>query len=170
MNEQALMDVLDRLHNRFYGKYRGTVTEVDAATLRIKAKLQGALSGRTTGWCAPCVPYAGDGVGIAFLPEVDAGVWIEFEGGDTSLPIWTGCFWFDGQAPSDAAPSVKVIATKAGKVVFDNDAGTITVSDGNNNTVTLGSDGITLQRGGSSVAVSDSEVNVNDGAFEVLGG
>ncbi len=170
MNEQELMDVLDRLRNRFYGKYRGTVTDVDAATLRIKAKVPEVLAGQPTDWCTPCVPYAGDGVGIAFLPEVGAGVWIEFEGGDVSLPIWAGCFWYDGQLPSDAAPAVKVIVTKVGKIVFDDDGGTITVSDGNNNSVTLDSDGITLQRGSSSVAVGDDEVNVNDGALEVLPG
>jgi uncharacterized protein involved in type VI secretion and phage assembly len=170
MNEQGLMDVLDRLRNRFFGKYRGTVTDVDADTLRIKAKVPEVLADQATGWCTPCVPYAGDGVGIAFLPEVGAGVWIEFEGGDVSLPIWAGCFWYDGQPPSDAAPAVKVIATKAGKIVIDDDAGTITISDTNNNSVTLDSDGITLTRGGSSVAVSDSEVNVNDGALEVLPG
>ena len=36
MNDQAIMDILDRLRNRFYGKYRGTVTQVDAPTMRIK--------------------------------------------------------------------------------------------------------------------------------------
>ena len=170
MNDQALMDVLDRLRNRFYGKYRGTVTDVDAPTLRIKAKVPEVLADKATDWCTPCVPYAGAGVGIAFLPEVGAGVWIEFEGGDVSLPIWAGCFWYDGQLPSDAAPAVKVIVTKMGKIVFDDNAGSITISDNNNNTVTLDSSGITLQSGGSSVAISDSEVNVNDGALEVSGG
>jgi len=29
-NDAALIDVLDRLRNRFFGKYRGVVTEVDA--------------------------------------------------------------------------------------------------------------------------------------------
>ena len=33
MDDQALMDVIDRLRNRFFGKYRGVVTDVDAATI-----------------------------------------------------------------------------------------------------------------------------------------
>ena len=49
----------------------------------------------------PCVPYAGPNVGIAFLPEVGSGVWIEFEGGDVSYPIWVGCYWRDGEVPAD---------------------------------------------------------------------
>jgi uncharacterized protein involved in type VI secretion and phage assembly len=171
MNEQALLDVLDRLRNRFFGKYRGTVTEVDNTTLRIKAKVPAVLADKPTGWCEPCVPYAGKNVGMAFLPEVGAGVWIEFEGGDVSYPIWVGCYWRDGELPSDAAPAVKTIITKSGnqfhKVLLDDDAGTITISDANENKVTLSSDGITLERGGSKIEVSDAEVNVNDGALEV---
>ena len=93
MNEQTMMDVLDRLRNRFFGKYRGSVTEADPTTLRIKAKVPAVLAGQVTNWCEPCVPYAGNGVGMAFLPEVGSGVWIEFEGGDVSYPIWVGCYW-----------------------------------------------------------------------------
>lgn len=168
MNQQAMMDVLDRLRNRFFGKYRGTVTDVDSATLRIKAKVPAVLADRPTGWCEPCLPYAGDGVGLAFLPEVGAGVWIEFEAGDVSYPIWSGCYWRAGEPPPDAAPAVKVIVTKSGhKVLLDDDAETITISDPNQNKVTLDSDGITLTRGSSTVAVGDSEVNINDGALEV---
>jgi uncharacterized protein involved in type VI secretion and phage assembly len=169
MNEQAFLDVLDRLRNRFFGKYRGSVTEVDAGTLRIKAKVPEVLADQPTGWCMPCVPYAGDGVGLAFLPEVGSGVWIEFEGGDVSYPIWVGCYWRDGEQPPDAAPAVKAIVTKSGhKILLDDNAGTITISDQNNNTVTLGADGITLQRGGNKIEIGDAEVNVNDGALEVL--
>ena len=168
MNDQSLMDVLERLRNRFYGKYRGTVTDVDSSTLRIKANVPSVLPGAPTGWCSPCVPYAGDGVGFAFIPEVGAGVWIEFEGGDVSYPIWTGCYWRDGEAPPDAAPAVKTIVTKSGhKILLDDDASTITITDSSNNKITLASDGITLERGASKINLSDSEVNVNDGALEV---
>ncbi len=168
MNEQAMMDILDRLRNRFFGKYRGTVTDVDATTLRIKAKVPSVLADQPTGWCEACVPYAGDSVGMAFLPEVGSGVWIEFESGDVSYPIWVGCYWRDGQVPSDATPSVKTIVTKSGhKLLLDDDAETITISDPNNNTVTLSSDGIKLKRGSSTIELSDSEVNINDGALEV---
>ena len=47
----------------------------------------------------PCVPYAGPNVGFAFLPEVGSGVWIEFEGGDVSYPIWVGGYWREGEVP-----------------------------------------------------------------------
>jgi uncharacterized protein involved in type VI secretion and phage assembly len=168
MNEQALLDIVERLRNRFYGKYRGTVTDVDAATLRIKAKVPSVLKDVETGWCLPCVPYAGQDVGFVFLPEEGAGVWIEFEGGDVSYPIWTGCYWRTGEYPADATPTVKVIVTKAPhKLLFDDDGATITITDANDNTVTLAADGITQARGGQQIVISDSEVNVNNGALEV---
>jgi hypothetical protein len=170
MNEQTLMDVLDRLRNRFFGKYRGVVTDVDAGTLRIKAKVPAVLADQPTGWARACVPFAGPSMGIAFLPERGAGVWIEFEGGDVSYPIWVGCFWHDGEQPSDATASVRAIVTKAGqKILLDEGTGgTITVTDQNNNKITLGSDGILLERGGSQIDVGDAEVNINQGALEVM--
>jgi uncharacterized protein involved in type VI secretion and phage assembly len=169
MNEQALLDVLDRIRNRFYGKYRGSVTDVDAGTLRIKAKVPSVLGDQATGWCMPCVPYAGDNVGFAFLPEPGSGVWIEFEGGDVSYPIWTGCYWRSGEQPSDAAPAVKAIVTKAGhKMLFDDDQESVTISDSNENKHTMDSAGLTLEHGGQKVQISDSEVSVNDGALEVM--
>lgn len=168
IHEQAVLDLVERMRYRFYGKYRGSVTDVDADTLRIKAKVPAVLGTQETGWCMPCVPYAGDGVGMAFLPEQGSGVWIEFEGGDVSYPIWVGCYWRSGEQPSDATPTVKAIVTKSPhKILLDDDHGTITISDSNENTVTLDSSAITLERGSSSLEVNDSEVNVNDGALEV---
>lgn len=169
MNEQAILEVLERLRGRFYGKYRGVVTEVeDGGRGRIKAKVPAVLAEQQTGWCDPCVPYAGKDVGFAFLPEPGSGVWIEFEGGDVSHPIWTGCYWREGELPSDAAPAKKLIRTVKGhQLLLDDDGESITLSDSNDNTVTLDSSGITLVRGSQKVEVTDSSVTVNGGALEV---
>jgi len=169
INEADLLDVIERLRNRFYGKYRGTVTQVDSDTLRVKAKVPAVLGGVESGWCRLCVPYAGSNVGIAFIPETGTGVWVEFEGGDVSYPIVSGCYWRDGEIPSDAAPAVKAIVTVSGnKIVLDDNAGSIAISDSNGNKITLDSSGVTIERGSNKVEISDSEVNVNDGALEVM--
>ncbi|MCC6168601.1 MAG: hypothetical protein IT329_15375 [Caldilineaceae bacterium] len=153
---------------RYYGKYRGAVTDVDADTLRIKAKVPAVLGEQNSGWCMPCVPYAGPDVGLVFLPEPGAGVWIEFEGGDVSYPIWTGCYWREGEQPADATPTVKAIVTAAGhSILFDDDGETVTITDANDNTITLDSSGLTLERGGKKVVISQASVSVNDGALEV---
>jgi uncharacterized protein involved in type VI secretion and phage assembly len=166
--DQALEDLLEHLRSRFYGKYRGVVTDVDASAGKIKATVPAVYGDVESGWCMPCVPYAGPNVGIAFLPEVGSAVWIEFEGGDVSYPIWTGCFWREGEVPSDVATDVKVIVTASSlELKLDDAAGSITISDPNGNTVTLDGDGITLANGGQQVVISSSSVSVNDGALEV---
>lgn len=168
--EDTVADLLDRVRGRFYGKYRGTVTDVEAGGRgRIKAKVPAVLGDQqATGWCDPCVPFAGDGVGLAFLPEVGAGVWIEFEGGDPSFPIWSGCYWREGEMPSDAAPAKKLILTKSGhKLLFDDDAQSIEIADQNGNSVKLDSAGITITRGGGKLLVADPKIDLNDGKLKV---
>ena len=170
VDDRVLEDLLERLRGRFYGKYRGIATDVDPATCRIKAQVPAVLGDTETGWCMPCVPYAGPNVGIAFLPETGSGVWIEFEGGDVSFPIWVGGYWREGEVPSDVGAAVKVIATKApNELKFDDDQGSLTITDANGNTVTMDGSGITLTRAGCTVVVSDASVSVNDSALEVLG-
>ncbi len=167
MNEQTVQDVIEAQRGRFYGKYRGVVTQVDPQTMRIKANVPAVLGSTESGWALPCVPYAGDSVGFAFLPETGSGVWIEFEGGNVSFPIWTGGFWLSNQVPSDAATAVKVIVTKQIKMMFNDDQDSVTIQDSNGNSVTMDSNGITLTRGSQSVQVGDGQVNVNSGALEV---
>jgi uncharacterized protein involved in type VI secretion and phage assembly len=166
--DDALLEVVERLRNRFFGKYRGVVTDVDAATMRVKASVPAVLGAQTSGWARPCTPFAGQNMGFAFLPDVGAGVWIEFEGGDVSFPVWVGGYWHDGEQPSDATASVRAIVTKAGqKILIDVDGGSITIEDQNGNTVTMDSSGVSLTGSGQNVALGSSGVNVNQGAFQV---
>jgi hypothetical protein len=167
MSDPLLQDLMDLVRSRFYGKYRGVVTDVDAATMRIKASVPSVLPAAGTGWCMPCVPYAGPQVGVLMLPEVGSGVWIEFEGGDVSYPVWVGMYWHSGDVPSQASATVKSIITAAGSLAMDNDAGSITLTDAQQNTVVLDSSGVTSTSGSGSVAIGASGVNVNNGAFEV---
>jgi uncharacterized protein involved in type VI secretion and phage assembly len=166
---ELLMELAERLRSRFYGKYRGIVTDVDATTLRIKAQVPAVLGEAVSGWSQPCVPYAGDQVGLFFVPAVGAGVWIEFEGGDVSYPIWAGCYWRSGELPSDAAPTVRGVVTAAPhKLLFDDDASEITLADASDGSVTFDAAGVTAARGSKSVVVGDASVSVNDGGLEVM--
>ncbi len=115
---------------RFYGKYRGMVIDnVDPMTLaRIKVSVP-AVPATTDTWALPCVPYAdGKGetpVGFHMIPPVGAHVWIEFEGGDPSYPIWTGCYWepdvFTDPKTINAKepPRVKMIKTMHSDFILD---------------------------------------------------
>jgi uncharacterized protein involved in type VI secretion and phage assembly len=166
MSDEILHDLVDQLRSRFYGKYRGIVTDVEPEHMRVKATVPAVLADAEV-WCMPCVPFAGPSAGFCFLPQAGTGVWVEFEGGDPSLGIWTGAFWVD-EVPSDVAAKVAVIATPGGhKLVFDDDAGEIRIEDSNGASIVFDSSGVTTKRDSSSVAVSSSSVSVNDGALEV---
>jgi len=125
----------------------------------------------------PCVPYAGKDAGIAFMPEVDAGVWIEFEGGDVSFPIWAGCYWHQGELPAAVEPDVKVIKTPGNqRMILDDKNHAVLGGDSNQNSVTLDRTGITLVRQASQqpndsadgkVAITAGNVSVNGGAMEI---
>ncbi len=123
----------------FYGKYRGIVTDNnDPLQLgRLKAHVPEVLADVDSGWALPCAPYAGNGSGQFTIPEPGTGVWIEFEAGDPSRPIWSGCWWGDGQVPADnggqsGAPTLKIIRSEQGLMVTMDDAGQmITMSDEN---------------------------------------
>jgi uncharacterized protein involved in type VI secretion and phage assembly len=125
------------VYSPHYGKYRGVVTDNnDPNDLgRIRARVDEVLHDVDSGWALPALPYAGDGQGSWTIPPVGAGVWIEFEAGDVSRPIWTGCWWGSGQRPEDqngskAVPSLKIVRTEQGLMVsMDDDGQTISVSD-----------------------------------------
>ena len=124
---------------RHYGKYRGIVTDnQDPNNLgRLKARVPEVLGDVETGWALPSLPYSGDGSGSYTVPEPGAGVWIEFEAGDVSRPIWTGCWWGTGQLPKNkagtaATPAMKIVRSEQGLMVtMDDDGQTIHVSDKN---------------------------------------
>ncbi len=134
-----------------YGKFRGTVTDNGDPSNqgRIRAKVPAVLHDIESGWALPATPYAGNGVGAWTIPPKGAGVWIEFEQGNTDLPIWTGCWWAGDQRPSDqngrqAVPSLKIVRSAEGLIVaLDDDGQTISLSDsGGDNFVE-----ITVQQG-----------------------
>ena len=142
MQEHELMgDMLEVMQGCFFGKYRGTVTDNNDPTGRGRLEvLVPAVMGEQPVWALPCTPYAGDNMGVYMVPEPGTGVWVEFEAGDPSYPIWVGCFWGDNEAPKNergakAAPPLKIIRSQKGlMVMLDDQRQVITLSDkdGNN--------------------------------------
>jgi uncharacterized protein involved in type VI secretion and phage assembly len=171
--QHAIVKLAQHQQRRYYGKYRGIVTQnKDPDTQgRIQAKVPELFGDQETGWAMACVPFAPPSHGMLFLPEVDSNVWIEFEGGDPSRPIWSGCWWPQGKAASTKSPAVKLIETVAGhQIMLDDTEGSeaVTIKDKNGSTVTLDQSGITLASGGMKVQVSDQQVSINDGSLTVM--
>lgn len=98
----------------YYGKYRGkVVNNIDPLMMGRLLVLVPAVSEFPLSWAMPCVPYAGRNVGSFALPPIAANVWVEFEAGDPSSPIWTGCFWSEGEVPANPAlPTTKMFKTE----------------------------------------------------------
>ena len=70
----------------------------------------------------PCVPYAGASVGFYSLPEPGTGIWVEFEAGDPSFPIWSGCFWGDNELPDSGGAAIKIWKTEKLTLRMDDDS------------------------------------------------
>ena len=158
---------------KFYGKYRGVVTDNrDPLFLgRVRAKVQDVLGENESGWATPCVPYAGKGVGLFLIPPTDAAVWIEFEHGDPDYPIWTGCFWAQGELP--ATPGLaekKVLKTDNCTLTLDDTPGIggITLETSGGQKIKLSATGIEIDNGlGATIKLSGPSVKINDQALEV---
>ena len=126
---------------QFLGKFRGLVVDVnDPLNMgRLKASCPSVLGSLSTGWAMPCAPYAGNGSGDYLVPPVGAPVWLEFESGDPSYPIWSGGWWGPNEAPGSPtsttpAPGRRVLRSESGLTVsLDDDAHELLVSDGQGN-------------------------------------
>lgn len=107
---------------RYWGKYRGKVVDnVDPLAMgRLLIEVP-QVAATAVNWAMPCVPYAGFQVGFFAMPEIGANVWVEFEGGNPDSPIWTGCFWDEGEAPIpfSSDPLYKVWKTPGNMLLLD---------------------------------------------------
>ncbi len=83
---------------KFYGKYKGTVTNnIDPLGNSRIMVLVPVIPFAVAMWAVPCVPYAGPLEGLHIIPSIGSNVWVEFEGGDPSYPIWVGYYWETGE-------------------------------------------------------------------------
>lgn len=92
---------------RHYGKYRGTV--VNPVDPLLKGRVLAAVTIGGTPlqlWAEACTPFAGPLVGFYAIPIAGAGVWIEFEEGNLDKPIWTGCWWREGEVLAMLSPDI----------------------------------------------------------------
>lgn len=129
--EKLLQQLSDQYRNKYYGKYRGFVTDNEdpQQSGRVRLLVPSVLGKGQTTWALPCLPFGGlTDQGLFTVPEIDAQVWVEFEEGNIDHPIWTGTFWQkQGDPPAEAAqspPTTRVFKTPAGHVLqFDDKDG-----------------------------------------------
>jgi len=168
---------------RWFGKYRGRVVSNKDKTGRGRLEVEvPSVLGKVKKWALPCAPYAGEGVGFYSLPDPKTLVWVEFEAGNPSFPIWSGCFWADGELPDENDANIKIWKTKKVTARLDDDSDELTLEVTSGSTVTLTTDvniesggashtvgaaGVVSEKGLGKVDVNDAGIVVNNGTWGV---
>lgn len=180
MNEQN-----QNTEARYYGKYRGTViNNIDPEQRgRIMAMVPDVLGLTPSSWAMPCVPMAGKQQGVFMVPQIGAGVWIEFEQGDPDYPIWVGGFWGVAAevpalalAPPPIPPGQNIVMqTTAQNTLVISDSAPTPISGGivlkstGGATIVVNDSGIYIQNGkGASLVMAGPTVTINNGALVVM--
>ena len=164
---------------KFYGKYRGVVTNnVDPESRgRILVQVSDAIGFVPSTWCMPCVPFAGLGSGFYSVPMVGSGVWIEFEHGDVSKPIWVGGWWGSAvEVPKlglaqalPVSPNIALTTPAQSTVAISDVPGVgITLMTSRGAMLVMNDAGIFLSNGkGATIMLAGNAVTVNAGALVV---
>jgi uncharacterized protein involved in type VI secretion and phage assembly len=172
----------------YYGKYRGIViNNIDPEQRgRIQVVVADVPTLLPPTWAMPCLPVGGIQNGMFTVPPIGAGVWVEFEQGDTDYPIWVGCYWGSAaEVPALAKltpPGVPGITLQTflqnGIIVNDvpGPAGGIILKSTTNASIIVNDTGIYIQNGkgasillvGPTITMSGQPVTINEGALAVL--
>jgi uncharacterized protein involved in type VI secretion and phage assembly len=166
---------------QFFGKYRGTViNNIDPLQIgRLMVQVPDVSNVIPSTWAMPCFPFAGIQTGFYAVPPIGAGVWVEFEHGDSDYPIWVGGFWGSAaEVPAlvlAAPPGVPqiLLQTTAQNTLLISDVpgptGGILLKSSTGAMISISDTGITISNGqGATVAMTGPSVTVNEGALEVI--
>ena len=169
---------------RLLGKYRGTVVNnIDPMMRgRLLVSVPDAIGMVPSSWAEPCVPLAGPTgppMGVYMVPVIGAGVWVEFEQGDASRPIWVGCRWGSSSdiptlalAGLPVSPNI-VLQTLGQNALVISDlpgpTGGIMLKSATGASLIVNDTGIYIQNGkGASLVMTGPTVTINNGALVVV--
>ena len=166
---------------KFYGKYRGMVlNNLDPMQMgRIQVQVPDVLGIGLSSWAMPCVPLAGKQSGVFVVPQIGAGVWVEFEQGDQDYPIWVGGFWGSAAevpvlalAGLPVSPSIVLqTGNQNGLMISDlpGPTGGILLKTALGAMISINEIGITISNGqGATIMLTGPTVNINQGALTVI--
>ena len=169
------------MSEKFYGKYRGLVmNNIDPMQMgRLMVQVPDVTGLMPSTWAMPCVPVAGIQNGMFALPMIGSGVWVEFEGGDPSHPIWSGCFWGSAaEVPAMALqtpPGLSAVTLQTplqnGITISDlpGPTGGIMIKSATGATLIVNDTGIYIQNGkGAMITLVGPTVTINNGALTVI--
>ncbi len=165
---------------KYFGKYRGTViNNIDPMqTGRLQVQVPDVTGLIPSSWAMPCFPASGKQMGVWALPQIGAGVWVEFEQGDPDYPIWTGS-WFGlaaevpalALAGNPASPSI-VLQTGLQNTIMISDlpgpAGGILLKTTTGAMISISDTGIIISNGkGAVINMTGPVTDINAGALTI---
>lgn len=170
--------------NRYLGKFRGRVVDNNDPLRigRITVEVPDVLGDEASTWALPCLPFTGPEAGQFVVPPPGAGVWVEFEQGDPSFPVWTGC-WYGAaeELPPDArrelaadSPSKPVVVQTltAHKLVMNDTVGAeqgILLQAQGGAYIRITKEAVVVATGaGAQIVLRGNEVTINEGQLTVL--
>ena len=166
---------------KYYGKFRGVVlNNIDPMQMaRVQVQVPDVLGLGISSWAMPCVPFAGQQSGMFVLPQIGAGVWVEFEQGNQDYPIWVGGFW--GSAAEVPALALAALPVSPSRGLPTGNQTGLTISDLPGPTggillktltgamISINEIGITISNGqGATIMLNGPAVNINQGALTVI--
>jgi uncharacterized protein involved in type VI secretion and phage assembly len=166
---------------KYYGKYRGAViNNVDPLQIgRLLVQVPDIEGLIPSSWAMPCFPISGKQMGAYMIPQIGAGVWVEFEQGDPDYPIWSGC-WYGSVAEvptlalagNPASPNIVFQTGLQNSLVISDlpgPTGGIMLKSTTGATLIVNDTGIYIQNGkGAMLTMVGPTVTINNGAFTVI--
>jgi uncharacterized protein involved in type VI secretion and phage assembly len=166
---------------KYYGKYRGMVINnidpLQIGRLMVQVPDIGGLI--PSSWAMPCFPLSGKQMGAYMIPQIGAGVWVEFEQGNPDYPIWSGC-WYGSVAEvpalalagNPASPNIVLQTGLQNSIVISDlpgPTGGIMLKSTTGATLIVNDTGIYIQNGkGAMLTMIGPTVTINNGAFTVI--
>ena len=165
----------------YYGKYRGTVLiNVDPMQIgRLVLQVPDVTGLIPSSWAMPSFPISGKQMGAYMIPQIGAGVWVEYEQGNPDHPIWSGC-WYGSAAEvpalalagNPASPNIVLQTTAQNSLVISDlpgPTGGIMLKSTTGATIIVNDTGIYIQNGkGASIIMTGPTVTINNGAMVIV--
>jgi phage baseplate assembly protein gpV len=149
---------------RYPGLYVGQVEKNDLDLGRIQVSIPSMFDETNPDffvWARPCFPY-----GHFFVPQVGDKVWLAFENGDPSSPVWMGIWYPEGTVPDEtqnADPQQRLIRSATGHLIhFDDENDQIVIEDASGNTVILDERGITIEAQNNTITLDSQGITLVD--------
>jgi uncharacterized protein involved in type VI secretion and phage assembly len=161
---------------------------------RVLVRVSPDVTSATEVWARVATMMAGRNKGTLFLPDVGDEVLVAFERGDLRAPCVIGALWNGKARPpvvgdpgstklirsrngvtlriydaSDNSNSLVIETSGGQRIMLQDGPGSVRVEDGNGNSITLASSGVTINSS-AKVTVNASAVDVNAGMIAVTAG